>query len=164
MRSCLSRHLTRLTVHSRSTTALYAADRVFLAPLQYQQDFVRYRIGRFQLGKLCVCAPNVMFRRGHEICRRLPRLPHLSGNERRRKVDMAKRLGVGISSSFTDLDFLLNTRQYRRAGRALAAIRRALGDVYSERMRLDDGLALVGPAECSEPLRSRDFIPLDGTN
>lgn len=121
-------------------------------------------MGRFQLGKLCVCAPNVMFRRGHETCKYLPGLPRLSGNERRQKVDMAKRLGVGISSSFTDLDFLLNTRQYHRAGRALAAIRRALGDVYSERMRLDDGLAVVETAECSEPMQSRDFVPSDGTN
>lgn len=164
IRSCLSRHLTRLTAHSRSTTALYAADGVFLAPLKYQQDFVRYRMGRFQLGKLCVCAPNLMFRRGHEICRHLPRLPRLSGNECRQKNEMAKRLGVGICSSFTDLDFLLNTRQYHRAGRALVAIRRALSDVYSERMQLENGPILVELAESSEAPRPRDLTPSDGTN
>lgn len=121
-------------------------------------------MGRFQLGKLCACGPNIVFRRGHENCRSLPRPPQLSGVEVRRKSDMAKRLGIGVSASFTDLDFLLNTRQYHRAGRALAAIRRALGDVYSERMRLDDGLAVVETAECSEPMLSRDFVPSDGMN
>ena len=51
---------------------------------------------------------------------------------------MAKRLGIGVSASFTDLDFLLNIKQYRRAGRALAAIRIALGGIYAERMQLDE--------------------------
>lgn len=163
MLSCRSRHLTRLTAQSRSNTSLYGADCVFLAPLEHQQNFVRYRMGRFQLGKLCACGPNKLFRRGHENCRYLPRLPQLSGAEIRRKSDMAKRLGIGVSASFTDLDFLLNTRQYHRAGRALAAIRRALGHVYSERMQLEDGLAVEETAECSEPMQSRDFTPLDGT-
>ena len=45
--SCSLRHLSRLTARSRSTTVLSGADCVFLAPLEYQQDFVRYWIGRF---------------------------------------------------------------------------------------------------------------------
>jgi hypothetical protein len=45
--SCPLRHLSRLTTGSRSTTALLGADCVFLAPLEYQHDFVRYRMGRF---------------------------------------------------------------------------------------------------------------------
>jgi hypothetical protein len=53
--SCSLRHLSQLTAASRSTTALLGADCVFLAPLEYQQNFVRYRMGRFQLGKTCVC-------------------------------------------------------------------------------------------------------------
>lgn len=164
MRSCLSRHLTRLTALSRSTTALHGADCVFFAPLEHQQNLVRYRMGRFQLGKSCACGPNVMFRRGHEGCTRLPRLPQLSGTERRRKIEMAKRLGIGISASFTDLEFLLNTRQYHRVGRALAAIRSALGAVYSERMELAGDSAGVDPLEGSETLVSRDFTPSDGMN
>ena len=77
--SCSLRHLSRLTAGSRSTTALLGTDCVFLAPLEYQQNFVQYRMGRFQLGKTCVCDPNVMFRRGHERCRYLLRLIRLSG-------------------------------------------------------------------------------------
>ena len=163
MRSCLSRHLTRLTALSRSTTALYGADCVFFAPLEHQQNLVRYRMGRFQLGKGCVCSPNVMFRRGHETCTRLPQLPHLSGVERQRKIEMARQLGIGSSASFTDLDFLLNTRQYYRIGRALAAIRSALGAVYSERMELAEEPSVVDLPEGSETLISRDFTPSDGT-
>jgi hypothetical protein len=140
--SCSLRHLSRLTAGSRSTTALLGADCVFLAPLGYQQNFVRYRMGRFQLGKTCVCDQNVMFRRGHEKCRHLPQPIQLSGLEKRRKADMAKRLSIDAFASFTDIDFLLNLRQYHRAGRALAAVRKALGDVYSERMEAcgDSGL------------------------
>jgi hypothetical protein len=140
--SCSLRHLSRLTTGSRSTTALLGADCVFLAPLEYQQNFVRYRMGRFQLGKTCVCDPNVMFRRGHEICRYLPRLIHLSSSEKRQKAEMARRLCIDTFASFTDIDFLLNLRQYRRAGRALAAIRKTLGQVYSERMAACDDSTL----------------------
>lgn len=121
-------------------------------------------MGRFQLGKLCACGPNVMFRRGHENCTHLPRLPHLSGTERCQKTDMAKRLGIGMSASFTDLDFLLNTRQYRRAGRALAAIRKALARVYSERMELADDSAAVKSTGRSDTSGPRDLTPSDGTN
>jgi hypothetical protein len=163
-RSSLSRHLTRLTAQSRSSTALYGADCVFLAPLEHQQNFVRYRMGRFQLGKLCACGPNVMFRRGHENCRYLPRLPHLSGTERRQKIDMARRLGIGIAASFTDLDFLLNTKRYHRAGQALAAIHKTLSEIYSERMELCEDPNLFGPTECSEISTPRDLTLSDGIN
>lgn len=121
-------------------------------------------MGRFQLGKLCACGPDVMFRRGHEDCRYLPRPPQLSGTELRRKNDMAKRLGIGVSASFTDLDFLLNTRQYHRAGRALAAIRATLGALYAERMRLAEDPAVVEPIEDSETPRPRDLAPSHGMN
>ena len=83
-----------------------------------------------------------MFRRGHERCRYLPRLIQLSGSEKRQKTEMAKRLGIDIFVSFTNLDFLLNLRQYRRAGSALAAIRKILGDIYFERMTACDDLSL----------------------
>ena len=99
-------------------------------------------MGRFQLGKTCVCDPNVMFRRGHEICRYLPRLIHLSSSEKLQKAEMARRLCIDTFASFTDIDFLLNLRQYRRAGRALAAIRKTLGEVYSERMAACDDSTL----------------------
>lgn len=164
MLSCQSRHLTHLTARSRSTTSLYGADWVFFAPLEHQQNFVRYRMGRFQFGKLCACGPDVIFRRGHEDCRYLPRPPQLSGTELRRKSEMAKRLGIGVSASFTHLDFLLNTRQYHRAGPALAAIRRALGDVYSARMQLENDPTLLEPTESSVAPRPRDLVPSDGTN
>ena len=81
--------------------------------------------------------------RGHERCRHLPQPIQLSGLEKRRKADMAKRLGIDAFASFTDIDFLLNLRQYHRAGRALAAVRKALYDIYSERMEAcgDPGLS-----------------------
>lgn len=134
LKSSLSRHPTRLTALSRSDGALNGADLTFLAPLQYQQDFVRYRIGRFQLGKSCVCDTNVMFRRGHENCRYFPQLIHLSASERRRKSDLPRNLGVGLSTNFTNTNFLLNERQYHRVGKALSTIRKILGAAYSERM------------------------------
>lgn len=99
-------------------------------------------MGRSQLGKACACDPNVMFRRGHEVCRDLPQLVHVSCLERRRKARMAKQLGIGAFASFTDINFLLSPRQYDRAGRALAAIRKALNDVYSERMEACGDLSL----------------------
>lgn len=162
--SSLSRHLTRLTAQSCSSTALYGADCVFLAPLEHQQNFIRYRMGRFQLGKLCACGPNVMFRRGHENCRYLPCLPHLSGTEHRQKIDIARRLSISIAASFTDLDFLLNTKRYHRAGQALAAIRKTLSEIYSERMELCEDLNLFGPTECSEISALRDLTLSDGMN
>lgn len=55
---------------------------------------------------------------------------------------MAKRLGIDTFASFTDIDFLLNLRQYRRVGVALAAIRKTLGEVYSERMVAYDDSSL----------------------
>jgi len=83
-----------------------------------------------------------MFRRGHEVCRHLLRLIQLSGSEKRRKTEMVRRLGIDTFASFTDIDFLLNTRQYRRAGRALSVIRKTLGDVYSEQMAACDDLGI----------------------
>lgn len=162
MLSCQSRHLTRLTAQSRSVTSLYGADCVFLAPLEHQQNFVRYRMGRFQLGKLCACGPRVLFRRGHEDCMYLPRPPQLSGAERRRKTEMAKRLGIGVSASFTDLDYLLNTKQYRRAGRALAAIRVTLGAIYAERMQLDEDSVNAELVESLDEPTPRDLTPSYG--
>jgi hypothetical protein len=100
-------------------------------------------MGRFQLGKTCVCDQNVMFRCGYEKCRHLPQPIQLSGLEKHRKADMAKRLSIDAFASFTDIDFLLNLRQYHRVGRALATIRKALCDVYSEQMKAcsDPGLS-----------------------
>ena len=99
-------------------------------------------MGRFQLGKTCIYNLNVMFRRGHERYRYLLRLIELSGLEKRQKAEMAKRLSIDTFVSFTNIDFLLNLRQYRRAGSALAAIRKILYDVYSERMAACDDLSL----------------------
>jgi hypothetical protein len=62
--------------------------------------------------------------------------------EKRRKADIAKRLGIDAFASFTNIDFLLNLRQYHYAGRALATIRKALSDVYSERMEACGDLGL----------------------
>jgi hypothetical protein len=100
-------------------------------------------MGRFQLGKTYVCDQNVMFRRGHEKCRHLPQPIQLSSLEKHRKADIAKRLGIDAFASFTDIDFLLNLRQYHRAGRALATVRKSLCDVYSERIEAcsDPGLS-----------------------
>jgi hypothetical protein len=55
---------------------------------------------------------------------------------------MARRLGIDTFASFTNIDFVLNLWQYRRASSALAAIRKILGDVYSERMAVCDNLSL----------------------
>lgn len=68
-----------------------------------------------------------MFRQGHEKCAHFPWLPHMSGTERCPKTNMAKRPGIGICTSFTDLDSLLDTRLSCRAGGALAAVGAALG-------------------------------------
>jgi hypothetical protein len=62
--------------------------------------------------------------------------------EKRQKAEMAKRLGIDTFASFTNIDFLINLRQYHRASRALAAIRKILGNVYSERIAACDDLSL----------------------
>jgi hypothetical protein len=66
----------------------------------------------------------------------------LSGSEKRQKAEIARRLGIDTFASFTNIDFLLNLRQYRRAGSALAAIRKILGNVYSKRMAVCNDLSL----------------------
>jgi len=55
---------------------------------------------------------------------------------------MVRRLSIDTFASFTNIDFLLNLWQYRRASRALAAIRKTLGKVYSERMAASDDSTL----------------------
>jgi hypothetical protein len=84
----------------------------------------------------------MIFRRGYEKCRNLLQPIQLSGLEKRRKANMAKRLSIDAFASFTDIDFLLNLRQYHRAGRALATVSKALGDVYYERMKACDDSGL----------------------
>lgn len=114
------------------------ADVALKAPLQYQQWLVRYRMGRFMWRTLCICDKQTHFRRGHEGCRSLPQGLQLSKIERRQKQLMQRRLVLDRSLCFTDIDFLLNLRQFERAGNALLMIRKALMQKYHERMLEED--------------------------
>jgi len=49
-----------------------------------------------------------------------------------------QQLVLDRAMHFTDLDFLLNTRQFERVGIALIAIRKALRQRYHERMLAED--------------------------
>lgn len=111
-----SRHLTRLTIESRSTRTLFMADTTMLAPVRDQQTVVRYRMGRFMYEPICVCSSDRRFHRGHETCPDLPQLASLSKKERGQKKAMARRLLLDRAKNFTDIDFLLNTRQFARVG------------------------------------------------
>ena len=51
---------------------------------------------------------------------------------------MIRRLVLSRSMHFTDLDFLLNIRQFERASVALITIRKALEQRYHERMLEED--------------------------
>ena len=102
-------------------------------------------MGRFMWRASCACDSQVWFRRGHEHCDSLPKCFELAKAERRQKRRMAQRLVLDRSMYFTDLDFLLNTRQFERAGVALMTIRKALRQRYRERMLTEDGSAAAPP-------------------
>ena len=51
---------------------------------------------------------------------------------------------------FTDLDFLLNTRRFKRAGVALMAIRKALRQRYHKRMLAEDADGGSSNSLCSD--------------
>ena len=72
---------------------------------------------------------------------------------------MAKRLGISVSTSFIDLDFLLNTKQYRRASCILAAIRMTLSAIYVEQMQLNKDLVSAKLVESLDKLTPYNLTP-----
>ena len=64
---------------------------------------------------------------------------------------MTQQLVLDRSMHFTDLDFLLNVRQFKRVGVALIAIRKALRQRYYERLLAEDTKGMDGVGEDSTP-------------
>jgi hypothetical protein len=129
-----SRHLTSITVCSRSIHTMHMADVALLAPIQHQQALLKYRMGTFMFGTMCVCDPYRRFGRGHEACPHLPQLIRLSKMEQRQKKRMIQTLFLDRSRRFTDVDFLINKQCFHRVGQYLRAIRNALKTVHHRRM------------------------------
>lgn len=141
-----------MTAFSRSRKSLFMADASLQAPIQYQQLFVRYRMGWFIRRTSCVRDKQVWLRRGHQHCGSLPKCFELSKTERRRKKQIMQQLVLDRSMHFTNLDFVLNARRFERVGIALVAIRKALRQRYHERMLTEDS------ASGSEDAMFRDKI------
>ncbi|KAK2979211.1 hypothetical protein RJ640_003141 [Escallonia rubra] len=115
--------LTRMIpASSRLKRDMRGADCILKAPRHYQKPFLQYRRGTFHINQICVCGER--FRRGHEECFRLRGVSWLSKTEIRIIVRIRRTLGT--KSTFTDIDFLLNSGKFRRAYRILMHISRSL--------------------------------------
>ena len=134
LKDARSRHLTNITACSRSTHSLHMADVALMAPIQHQQAVLKYRMGTFMFGTICVCDPHKRFGRGHETCPYLPQLIRLLKMEQRQKKAMIKTLLLDRSRRFTDVDFLINMLQFHRVFPYLSAIRNALKTIHHRRM------------------------------
>jgi hypothetical protein len=134
LKDARSRHLTSITACSRSMNVLHMADVALLAPIQHQQAALKYRMGTFMFGTMCVCDPHRRFGRGHEACPHLPQLIRLSKMEQRQKKRMIQTLLLDRSRRFTDVDFLINKQHFHRVLPYLSAIRNALKTIHHQRM------------------------------
>ena len=128
----LASHLTSLIpMSSRKVPGLSFADISLAAPLPVQSMFLQYRRGVFMLNSRCACDPEIKFHRGHETCFALRTPLHLSREQRRQKLQMQRELSLS-GTTFTDVDFLLNSGQLKEAGLILRYIQRQLGEIYRE--------------------------------
>jgi hypothetical protein len=119
-----------IPMESRKVPGLRLADISFAAPGPAQDMLLRYRRGLFMFSTICACDPDVRFHRGHESCPALG-LPHtLSRVERRQKRGMKAELS--FEHKFTDVDYLLNSGQLKRAVLILSDIQARLRVVYKE--------------------------------
>ena len=83
--------------------------------------FLQYRRGVFNSG--CACDPEIRFHRGHKTCLALTTPLQLSREHRRQKLQMQTELSLP-GTTFTDVDFLLNSGQLKEAEVILRHIQR----------------------------------------
>lgn len=129
----LASHLTSLIpMSSRKVPGLSLADISLAAPIPAQSVLLQYRRGVFMLNSSCACDPEVRFHRGHETCAALTRPLQLSREQRRQKLQMQAELSLS-RTTFTDIDYLLNSGQIKEASLVLMGIQRQLRSVYREK-------------------------------
>lgn len=91
---------------------------------------------------ICACDPQARFSRGHEECKALNHLVQLSRPEQGKKQEMKSKLSL-CGTKFTNIDFLLNSKQLRRVAFILLGIRAQLREVYKE-SQVRDVIILTG--------------------
>lgn len=98
---------------SRMRSGLLYADRTLAAPARMQDTFFRYRRGVwcFRFKHNCPAATRP-FQRGDEDCVCQGQATRLSQRDLRRKAAQGEGLGKG--GKFTNVDFLLNNKQWAR--------------------------------------------------
>jgi len=126
-------HLAELVpMESRNAPGLVFADVAFAGPVVAQGQLLQYRRGLFMRDCACVCGPGTQFSRGHEgKCPVLRDLVQLSRSEWQQKREMKAKLSLD-GTKFTNIDFLLNTRQVKRVALILEAISKQLRQVHKE--------------------------------
>ena len=128
----LSSHLTSLILmSSRKVPGLSLADISLAAPVPTQSLLLQYRRGVFMLNSSCACDPEIRFHRGHETCLALTKPFKLNREQRRQKLKMQAELSLS-RTTFTDVDYLLNSGQLKEASCILTDIRRQLRSIYKE--------------------------------
>ena len=107
----LQSHLTALIpMSSRKVPGLLLADISLAASVPAQGRLLQYRRGVFLWNFVCICNPQVRFRRGHEECSAFECLVQLSQSEQCQKQEMKLKLSL-LEAKFTNVDFLLNIGQ-----------------------------------------------------
>lgn len=140
LREAQNAHLTALVpFDSRKVPGLSLADNSLAAPIASQELLFQYRRGTFLHGFICLCGNR--FHRGHESCPTLPRPVRLTRAEISAKLKAAATILATCSpadAKFTDVDFLLNSGELRKADTILSTLQRALAHRFHESMFSDD--------------------------
>ena len=130
-----SRHLTAvIPFGARLQNSFRFADLTLEAPLYLQDTFFRYRRGLWQIHQVHQCRfvpKGREFHRGDEECgcfQPRSRLSRKHRQQKRREGDL-----LGLKMRYTNVDFLLNHREFKRAGRILRDVQDQLVKRYSNR-------------------------------
>jgi hypothetical protein len=84
----------------------------------------------------CICICKLAFHRGHETCPSLNIPDRLSRTQQESKERMQLELYIQ-KRKFTDIDYLINSKQLRDAGIILSYIRDQLKQVYRVNQMVD---------------------------
>jgi len=127
---------------SRKVLGLRFADITLSAPIPFQEMLFKYRQGRFMFSTACRCLEtdkgrlSSKFRRAHEKCPTLPQPVYLTKRELVEKATMKAALPISDTEChFTDVDYLLNTKQFDRAILILSTVKQSLFAFYHETMK-----------------------------
>ena len=123
---------------SRQKSGLIGADSSLTGrSLAIQRRLFQYRQGVFGFGRSCVCSPEKLFRRGHEVCPALSRPGRLSRREKQQKAQ-TRLLFQKTPIRLTAIDWLLNTGKVDRASQWLSSIEKQLDQIYHQRQQEKD--------------------------